>query len=245
MIVKVGGTEVDIRVEAVLSMPRLSFTSNHFAWAQALMPLGIRPTMGTGAFWSQVNTRIFEQFIDKCEYLLTIDYDTFFTKADVEHLFAMALTFQCDAITGLQTKREDGRPMLTLKGTLDDPPASGSSTVPADWFAEPVQEVDSAHFGLTVISTAALKRCKKPWFWSTPGPDNSWNDGRVDDDIFFWRNWRESGNRVFISPRVVLGHGEYVVAWPGKNLQAPVFQWTTDFTTKLTRPDTAWSVPQT
>ena len=201
MIVKVGGTVVDIRVVAVLSMPRLSFTSNHFAWAQALMPLGIRPTMGTGAFWSQVNTRIFEQFIDKCEYLLTIDYDTFFTKSDVEHLFAMALTFQCDAITGLQTKREDGRPMLTLKGTLDDPPTSGSSTVPADWFAEPVQEVDSAHFGL-------------------------------------------SGNRVFVSPRVVLGHGEYVVAWPGKNLQAPVFQWTTDFTTKLARPDTAWSVPQ-
>jgi hypothetical protein len=185
-----------------------------------------------------------EQFIDKAEYLLTIDYDTFFTKEDVEHLFALAMTFQCDAITGLQTKREDGRPMLTLKGTLDNPPESGTTSLPMSWFAEPVQEVDTAHFGLTVISTAALKRCRKPWFWSKPGPDNSWNEGRVDDDIWFWRNWRESGNRVFVTPRVVLGHGEYVVTWPGKDLGKPVFQWTTEFTNGGKKPETAWSVPQ-
>jgi len=244
MIVKVGGTEVDIRVEAILSMPRLSFTANHFAWAQALMPLGIRPTMGTGAFWDQVNTRVMEQFIDKAEYLLTIDYDTFFTKEDIEHLFALAMTFQCDAITGLQTKREDGRPMLTLKGMLDNPPEGGKTQVEKSWFAEPVQEVDSAHFGLTVISTAALKRAKKPWFWTKPGPDDSWNEGRTDADIWFWRNWRDSGNKVYITPRVVLGHGEYVVTWPGQELGSPVFQWTTEFTNTLKRPETAWSVPQ-
>jgi len=244
MLVKVGDTQAEVRVEAILSMPRLSFTANHFAWAQALMPLGIRPTMGTGAFWDQVNTRVMEQFIDKSEYLLTIDYDTFFTKEDVEHLFAMAMTFQCDAITGLQTKREDGRPMLTLKDTLDNPPDKVATTLPMSWFSEPVQEVDSAHFGLTVISTAALKRAKKPWFWCKPGPDNSWNDGRTDSDIWFWKNWRESGNRVYVTPRVVLGHGEYVVTWPGKNLGQPVFQWTTEFTSTSKRPETAWSVPE-
>jgi hypothetical protein len=244
MIVKVGGTEAEIRVEAILSMPRVSFTANHFAWAQALMPLGIRPTMGTGAFWSQVNTRIMETFIDKAEYLLTIDYDTFFTKEDVEQLFALAMTFQCDALTGLQTKREDGRPMLTLKGTLDNPPEDGTTTLPAAWFAEPVQEVDTAHFGLTVISTAALKRCKKPWFWEKPDPNGSWHEGRTDSDIYYWRNWRESGNRVFITPRVILGHGEYVVTWPGKSLQKPVFQWATEFTSTGKKPETAWSVPE-
>lgn len=233
-------SDVEVRVEAVLSMPRLSFTANHFAWAQALTPLGIRPTMGTGAFWSQVNTRIMEQFLDKAEYLLMIDYDTFFTREDVEHLFAMAMTFQCDAITGFQTKREDGRPMLTPKGTLDNPPESGATTLPASWFAEPVQEVDTAHFGCTVISTAALKKAKRPWFWSKPSEDGTWNDGRVDDDIWFWRNWRDSGNRVYVTPRVVLGHGEYVVTWPGSDLQKPVFQWATEFTTTGKRPDSAW-----
>lgn len=244
MLVTVGGTQVDIRVEAVLSMPRLGFTSNFFAWAQALMPLGIRPTICTGAFWDQCNTRVMEQFIDKSEYLLAIDYDSFFSKEDCEHLFAMALTFQCDAITGLQCKREDGRPMLTLKGTLDNPPADGTTTVSNEWFAEPVQEVDSAHFGLTVISTAALKRAKKPWFWSKPGPDLSWNDGRTDPDIYFWRNWRESGNRIFITPRVVVGHGEYLVTWPGRDLGKPVFQWTTDYNANPHPPETAWSVPK-
>jgi hypothetical protein len=242
MIVKVGSTEVDIRVEAVLSMPRLGFTSNFFAWAQALMPLGIRPTMGTGAFWDQVNTRVMEQFIDSCEYILTIDYDTFFTKADLEQLFALALTFQTDALTGLQCKREDGRPMLTLKGSLDDPPKNGTAEVPREWFAEAVQEVDTAHFGCTIISTAALKRNKKPWFWSKPGPDDSWNEGRIDPDIWWWKNWRESGNRVFITPRVILGHGEYVITWPGKALSTPVYQWTTEFNNTGKKPESAWSV---
>ena len=244
MLVKVGGSQVEVRVEAVFSMPRLGFNDNFFTWAQALMPLGIRPTKVTGAFWDQCMERVFEQFVDKCEYLLTIDYDTFFTKEDVEHLFALAMTFQCDALTGLQTKREDGRPMLTLKGTLLKPPADGQTTLPMSWFAEPVQEVDTAHFGCTVISTAALKRTTKPWFRSEPGPDGSWNDGRLDADIYAWKNFRESGNRVFVTPRVVLGHGEYVVTWPGQNFTKPVFQYSTDFCNTLKRPETAWRLPE-
>ena len=244
MLVRVGESQVEVRVEAILSAPRFGAFSNFFAWAQALMPLGIRPTIGQGAFWAQVLTRTMEQFIDKAEYILTIDMDSFFTREDVEHLFAMAMTFQCDAITGLQVKREDGRPMLTLKGTLDSPPESGVTTLPASWFAEPVQEVDSAHFGLTVISTAALKRAKKPWFLETPAPDGSYGDGRRDSDIHFWANWRASGNRIFVSPRVCVGHGEYMISWPGRDLGKPVFQYTTEFNTSQKRPETAWSVPQ-
>ena len=245
MLVKVGDTSVDIRVEAVFSMPRLGFNDNFFTWAQALMPLGIRPTKVTGAFWDQCMERVFEQFVDKCEYLLTIDYDTFFTKEDLEHLFSLALAFQCDALTGLQTKREDGRPMLTLKGTLNNPPKDGHTTLPSSWFAEPVQEVDTIHFGCTVISTAALKRTPKPWFKGVPNADGEWGDGRVDDDIWFWKQFREAGgNRVFVSPRVILGHGEYMVTWPGKDLGKPVFQYSTEFSNSMKKPDTAWSVPQ-
>lgn len=244
MLVRVGNTEVDIRVEAVFSMPRLGFNDNFFTWAQALMPLGIRPTKVTGAYFDQCMERVFEQFVDKCEYLLAVDYDTFFTRQDVEHLMAMAMTFQCDALTGLQTKREDGRPMLTLKGTLENPPEKGQTTLPMSWFAEPVQEVDTIHFGCTVISTAALKRTKKPWFHSRPSPDNSWHDGRLDADIWFWKNFRESGNSVFVTPRVVLGHGEYMVTWPGKDLSRPVYQYSTDFCNTLKRPETAWSLPE-
>lgn len=244
MIVKIGNTDAEVRVEAVMSVPRLGFNDNFFTWTQALMPLGIRPTKVTGAFWGQCLQRVMEQFVDSCEYLLTIDYDTFFTKADLEHLFALAMTFQCDAITGLQTKREDGRPMLTLKGTLENPPDSGSTSLPVSWFSEPVQEVDTAHFGCTVISTAALKRTPKPWFYGAPNAAGEWGEGRTDDDIAFWKAFRRAGNRVYVSPRVVLGHGEYIVSWPGRTLGKPVFQYATEFCNTMKKPDDAWSVPQ-
>lgn len=244
MIVKVGGTEVEIRAEAILSGPRFGPLTNLFGWAQALMPLGIRPTLGQGAFWSQVLTRMMEQFVDKCEYIVTLDFDTFVSREDIEQLFAMAMAFQCDALAPLQVKREDGRPMLTLKDTLDNPPESGTTTLSMDWFAEPVQEVDTAHFGCTIISTAALKRMQKPWFLETPDPSGSWGTGRTDSDIAFWRQWRASGNKVFVTPRVSIGHGEYVVTWPGKDLSKPVFQWTSEYMKTHRPPETAWSVPQ-
>jgi hypothetical protein len=242
MLVKVGDTTADVRVEAVLSMPRLGFNDNWFGWCQALMPLGIRPTKVTGAFWGQCLQRVFEQFVDDCEYILTIDYDTFFTKADVEHLMTLAMTFQCDAVTGLQTKREDGRPMLTMKGMLDDPPEGGSTQVPREWFAAPVQEVDTAHFGCTVISTAALKRTPKPWFQGVPNDAGEWGDGRIDDDIFFWRQFKKAGNRLYVTPRVILGHGEYMVTWPGENLGKPVHQHATEFVTHNKPPEGVWKV---
>lgn len=244
MIVKVGGTEVDVVVECVMSGPRFGPIGNLFGWAQALLPLNIRPTLAQGAFWSQGLTRVFEQFIDSAQYLLAVDFDTYFSREDVEQLVAIAMTFQCDALAPLQVKREDGRPMLTLLNTLNNPPEGGSTQLPRSWFGEPVQEVDSAHFGCTIISTAALKRMKKPWFYEQPDPNGSWGDGRTDSDIGFWKNWRESGNRVFVTPRVCIGHGEWVVTWPSKDLGKPVFQWTSDYQKTGRKPETAWSVGQ-
>lgn len=242
MLVKVGGTEVDIAVECVMSGPRFGPISNLFGWAQAFLPLGIRPTLAQGAFWSQGLTRVFEQFIDSAQYLLVTDFDTYFSREDVEQLVAIAMTFQCDALAPLQVKREDGRPMLTLKGTLDNPPADGMTQLPRSWFGEPVQEVDTAHFGCTIISTAALKRAKKPWFLERPDPQGGWGEGRRDSDIAFWANWRESGNRVFVTPRVCIGHGEWVITWPSKDLGKPVFQYTSDYQKSNKKPETAWSV---
>lgn len=242
MLVRVGGTEVDIAVECVMSGPRFGPIGNLFGWAQALLPLNIRPTLAQGAFWSQGLTRVFEQFIDSAQYLLVTDFDTYFSREDIEQLVAIAMTFQCDALAPLQVKREDGRPMLTLKGTLDNPPADGATQLPRSWFGEPVQEVDTAHFGCTIISTAALKRARKPWFLERPDPQGGWGEGRRDADIAFWANWRESGNRVFVTPRVCIGHGEWVITWPSKDLGKPVFQYTSDYQKTNKKPETAWNV---
>jgi hypothetical protein len=242
MIVKVGGTDVDVRIECVMSGPRFGPLANLFGWAQALMPLGIRPTLGQGALWGQVLQRCMEQFIDSTEFILTTDFDSFWGQREVSELVAMAMAFQCDALAPLQVKREDGRPMFTLPGTLDKPPEGGSTELPMSWFAEPVQEVDSAHFGCTLISTRALKRTPKPWFQDQPNAKGEYGDGRVDADIHFWRQFRAAGNRVYVTPRVSIGHGEYVSVWPGKDLQKPVFQYVGDYTANG-RPKTAWSAP--
>lgn len=243
MNIRIGNLDADVRVHAVMSTPRLGFMDNFACWMQSLVPLGIIPSKVTGAFWGQCLQRIIEKHLDDCEYILTIDYDTFFTKADVEHLFALAMTFQCDAITGFQAKRDDGRPMFTLLGTQDSPPESGKTTLPAEWFAHPVQQVDAIHFGCTVISAAALRRTPKPWFLDQPDKNGSWEDGRVDADMYFWKNFRAAGNRVFVTPRVTLGHGEYKITWPGKTLATPVFQNTSDFLQESVKPEGAWRVP--
>jgi hypothetical protein len=241
MIVKVGSTDVDVRIECVMSGPRFGPIANMFGWAQALMPLGIRPTLGQGALWGPVLQRCLEQFVDSTEYILCTDMDSFWCRKDVEAIVSLAMAFQCDAIAPIQVKREDGRPMFTLPGTLDNPPPGGKTELDMSWFAEPVQEVDSAHFGCTLISTKALKRTPKPWFQDHPNTKGEYGDGRCDSDIFFWRQFRRGGNRVYVTPRVTIGHGEWVSVWPGKDLRSPVFQYVGDYT-ENGKPATAWNV---
>lgn len=243
MIVKVGSTDVDVRIECVMSGPRFGPLSNVFGWAQALMPLGIRPTLGQGALWPQVIQRCLEQFVDSTEFILTTDMDSFWDRKVVEELVSLAMAFQCDALAPMQVKREDGRPMFTLPGALDNPPPGGKTELPMSWFAEPVQEVDSAHFGCTLISTKALKRTPKPWFQDQPNSAGEYGDGRTDADIFFWRQFRKAGNRLYVTPRVSIGHGEWVAVWPGKDLQKPVFQYVNDWNANG-RPASAWNVGQ-
>ena len=132
--------------------------------------------------------------------------------------------------------------MLTLLDTLDNPPEGGVTSVPVEWFGHPVRQVDTAHFGCTIISTAALRRMKKPWFYEQADPQGGYGEGRVDADIGFWRQWKASGNRLYVTPRVCIGHGEYVITWPGQNLGGPVYQYTTEWQETRKPPETAWRV---
>jgi hypothetical protein len=242
MLVQVGNSSVEVRCEAILSGPRFGPLINVFGFIESLMPLHIRPTLGQGAFWSQVLTRMMEKFEPTTEYILCLDMDSFTCRESVEHLFALAMTFQCDALAPIQTKREDGRPMLTLLDTLDNPPPGGVTSVPREWFGAPVQQVDTAHFGCTIISTAALRRMKKPWFHEQPDPSGSWGDGRIDSDIWFWKQFKASGNRLYITPRVCIGHGEYVITWPSQELGQPVFQYCNEWQETRKPPKSACKV---
>ena len=40
----------------------------------------------------------------------------------------------------------------------------------------------------------------------------------VDDDIYFWRQWEKAGKTLYNANRVVVGHLELMIKWPGRDL---------------------------
>ena len=50
-------------------------------------------------------------------------------------------------------------------------------------------------------------------------------------DIDFWARWREAGFVACLAPRVVVGHMEDVISWPGKDL-SKVYQSPGDYDEK-------------
>lgn len=225
------------KVAAVMSTPRLGFMDNFFASYQALVPLGISLRKHTGAFWGQCLTRAIEQTLAEGEpdYLLTLDYDTVFDRRAMEDLLLTALRHpEADALAPLQASRTRELPLMTMHDADGRPLAE----VPADTFAADVTPVATAHFGLTLIKTRALRRLPKPWFLGKPDANGDWGDGRTDDDIHFWRQWAAAGLSLYLANRVPVGHAELMVRWPGRDLKA-IYQHPSDFWAHG-KPEDAW-----
>lgn len=214
------------KVEAVMSVPRLGFMDNFTCWIESLAPLGIKPLTVQGAYWGQCLERVMEQVAPNCDWLLVLDYDSFFTLADVKHLLLIAANHpECDAIAPLQMKRgTDTVPLMTrlnadgslmTRGLLSD-------------FQAPLMQVNTSHFGCTLIKKSALLKMAHPWFKGDPNKDGTWGEGRIDDDIYFWQKWKETGNTVYSANQVVIGHGEYTILWPDKLLR-PTHQVPSDW----------------
>lgn len=238
MLLRVGNVEADIRVAAVMSTPRLGFTDNFFCVSSALAPHGIAPVKVTGAFWGQCLQRAIEQVIDKNDVILTIDYDTVFNAKTVEALVTLLLHSGYDAIAPLQTKREANAVMFALP----DVDADTKSTVDSSFFDKVVQPVDTAHFGLTLLRTSALKKMKKPWFLAKANDDGEWTGGHTDEDIYFWKSWRACGNSLCIATQISVGHAELMITWPSRKADGgKVQQHTTEYWTNGQKPpEDAW-----
>ena len=238
MLLRVGNVEAEIKVAAVMSTPRLGFTDNFFCVSSALAPHGISPIKVTGAFWGQCLQRAMEQVVDKNDVILTIDYDTVFNSKTVEALLALLMHSGYDAIAPLQTKREANAVMFALAGS----DVEEKTTVESDFFTKPVQPVETAHFGLTFLRTAALKKMKKPWFLAQANESGEWTDGHVDEDIAFWRKWSATGNTLGLATGVSVGHAELMVTWPSRTHESgKVQQHTTEYWTNGQQaPSDAW-----
>lgn len=207
------------KTNAVMSVPRLGFMDNFFCAFDALVPLRIGIRKFTGAFWGQCMERAFEETVatEAPEFILTIDYDTVFERRDVEDmLMLMVLDPTIDALAPIQAARSKSSPLFVIS----DAHGKGVAQVPTTYFDTPAAKVVTAHFGCTLVRASALKDLPKPWFHSKTGPDGSWNDGRVDDDIFFWHRFAAAGKRLCVASRVAVGHMELMVRWPDERMQA-------------------------
>lgn len=231
-----GRPELPFKVVAAMSMPRLCFTDNFHSAFGALAPLGISINKHGGAYWEQAIDRSFTQCLkDGADVVLALDYDTIFTSREVMQLIdLMHKNPDVDAIVPLQQHRTLGHPLLTIRGK----DGQFVKEVPVDTFMGDLSPISSGHFGLTLIRASALRALPRPWFQSAPAPDGTWGEGRMDADIYFWRQMEKLGLKACLAPRVVIGHAELVVMWPNESLGTEL-QYMGDYN-ENGRPGNVW-----
>lgn len=192
-----------IKIAACMSIPRFGPLTARGVIEAALHPFGIPLHTYQGVFWGQCMQRAFEQYLDDgVDWILTLDFDSLVTKHDIDRLFGIfGSRTDIDALAPLQCRRGKPFPLATAEGKAS---LALSNT-------EPVR-ITTAHFGCTLIRVDALRDVPKPWFKSQPDDDGGWGDGRMDDDIWFWHQWREAGRTLYLAPSVPIGHLEEMAA---------------------------------
>lgn len=224
------------RIHAVMSMPRLAFSDNMLSVTHTCARLGIALTKVTGAFYGQCLERGLSDGLHGFDYMLTIDYDTLFVPEDVIALAKLAMEHpEADAVAPVQVRRDMDSVLFTGIGDKD----TARLTIKASDLCQPLYEVRSCHFGLTLIKVAALKDLPHPWFMPEPSPDGTWGENRIDEDVAFWLKFRAAGKRAFVAPSVVVGHAQLVASWPDQNMRT-VFQYIPDYW-KQGKPENVWN----
>jgi len=228
----------EIKVSGAMSVPRLGFMDNMFSCIEAVIPCGVKLRKHGGAFWGQSLTKVFERIIeeDNPDAILTIDYDSIFQPKHLAQMMQTLMLYpSIDALAPIQSSRHLPTTLFTVHGTEGD----NAPEIPRTQFEGDTTQVATAHFGLTLVRTAALKRMTKPWFHSAPSPAGDWGEGHIDEDIMFWRSWEAAGNTLHLANRVAIGHAELMCRWPDINLQVH-YQSMTDFQQKGV-PDECWT----
>lgn len=205
----VSPESLTIRVRAICGMPRIGWNDAWMSFSDALKPLGIPIETFQGCFWGQNVQKAMERALrDGIDWLLTLDYDSMIMPQHVSKLMEwLGRRPNIDAIAALQMRRGSETPLFSMKGKTQ-----------AEMSPEPVQ-VDTAHFGLTLIRVECLKTLPKPWLHAVPDENGEWGDNRRDDDITFWDKWKAAGKTVFVAPDVRIGHLELMVSEYDENFQ--------------------------
>lgn len=199
-----------MKIQAVLSSPRVGWTDFWGEAYAALSPLGIPIQRYTGAYWDQGLQLLLEDALTAgADYIITLDFDSLFTTRDVTRLMATlendSFGERVDAVAAMQPKRGSQAQLWkhSRRGVNNREPF----------------DVATAHFGLTLLRASVLARVERPWFLHRPDAANTYrSEDRIDADEWFWHQWRAAGANVFIDPGVKLGHLEVMVSEFDENL---------------------------
>lgn len=234
-------------IHAVMSQPRLTFSTNATCLITLVHQLGCNYTASSGAFWGQCLERVMQSVVEGTsppKYLLTVDFDTIFTADDVKRLYRLAERDNLDAVCPVQIKRESDHPLISIIDENGKAKHVSETEAKADTL-----QVTSAHFGLTLLRVSSLLKLDHPWFMGIPDAEGRWGNprtapdgtvihGRTDDDIYFWQKWSKAGNTVHQANRVKVGHLQQVITWPDKSWRAR-HQYINDYTATGLKPEYA------
>jgi len=204
------------KIQAVISMPRLAMADNLYTAVNVLLLMGIRLQKVHGAYWAQSLERGLLRLLDDMpDYILTLDYDTWFKAEHVLCLYSILRDNpDIDAVFPMQIKRGGDAVMANLL----DFTGNGDHAYPAEKLAAvKFLPANSGHFGLTLFRTSAILRMARPLFEEKVGSGGSWeeNSGKIDADINFWKNFSKSGLKGALATQIKIGHMQLVSIWPG------------------------------
>lgn len=214
-------------VRAIMSVPRFGPLMHPRCAEKAFYQLGIPCRSGQSCFWHQKLSELMEEAIadPACDFVLTMDFDTVFCAGDVLELYRlMHARPDVGAIFPLQSKRGCETALFSVtdaEGNLRDRLFSAD----LERFLLPA---NTGHFGLTMIRADSLRAMPRPWMVPEPAETGRWDGGHRDADIDFWKRFKEAGFKAYLAPRVVVGHLEEVVKWPGRDLR-PIYQQTSEY----------------
>ena len=192
---------VQVKIAAYMTLARYVAAAPRAIIETALKPFKIGLTTTQGVFYGQCMQRMFNKAIEHgIDWILTLDSDSLITPQHVSDLMdEFANHPEADAMAALQCRRGKPHPLMTV-GRSEEVETTG----------EPIKAT-TAHFGMTLIRVDALKTVPKPWFVSEPDADGEWGDERLDDDIWFWHQWRLANKTIYVTPRVSIGHMDEMV----------------------------------
>ena len=133
-----------------------------------------------------------------------------FTKEDVANLVKAIVDHpEADAICATQMSRGGDWGLFTTK-------VDGKHVALMDMkkMEDDLAQIATGHFGLTLIRVSKLKQMSHPWFLGEPNVHGKWDEGRIDDDIYFWQKWEKMGFSLYQANRIPIGHADLFIQWP-------------------------------